>query len=121
MGLRDAIDAGMAEIRTTAEGIIASLKIAEKIKQATFSGETFIDVSFKKGRNLYIIQEEVVRQIVEEGFEVEHVYPCCANPNHDIYEDDYIQCSGCGSVFFRSSDDIMDYVRMTISWDSKIE
>ena len=121
MGLRDAVDAGMAEIRTTAEGIIASLKIEEKIKQAVFLGETLIDVPFRRGKNMHIIQEEVVRQIREEGFEVEYDYPCCTNARHDNYSDHFIACSECGTRWLREDYHASSgYGRIQISWDSKL-
>ena len=134
MGLRDAIDAGREKIRTTAEEVISYEGIEKLIKQAVVRGETSISVSFheqtrkiSKG-NLYVIQQEVVRQITEEGFKVEWEKPCCPDAyikNHggDYYFDerhrqtqrrpDNYYCSYCKTV--PSSTDLY-YGRITINW-----
>lgn len=82
MGLRDAIDAGINEIRDIAEEVIASLKIEQQIKQAVIVGEKSVSISFRKSKNMHVIQQEVVRQITEEGFEVTWRKSCC--PETDV-------------------------------------
>ena len=57
MGLRDAIDAGINEIRDIAEEVIASLKIEQQIKQAVIVGEKSVSVSFRKSKNMHVIQQ----------------------------------------------------------------
>ena len=127
MGLRDAIDAGREEIRTTAEEIISHHGIEELIKRAVVRSETRVSVSFdSKTRrisngNLYVIQQEVVRQITEEGFKVEWEKPCCPDAvirnrggrGYVDKPDDYY-CETC------KADDLVAgvrYGRITINWD----
>ena len=79
MGLRDALNAGRNEIRLTAEEMIASLNIEEQLKQAVVLGQTLLSIPFKQSENMLVIQQEVVRQITEDGFVVEWETPCCPN------------------------------------------
>ena len=124
MGLRDAIDAGREEIRTTAEEIISHHGIEELIKRAVVRAETRVSVSFdSKTRrisngNLYVIQQEVVRQITEEGFKVEWEKPCCPDTvirnRAGSYEPGDYYCETC------KADDLVAgvrYGRITINWD----
>ena len=80
MGLRDAIDDGLAEIHQTAQKLIVSLKIREKIKNAVFKLENSVSINLPRGGNLYVIHGEMVKQIESEGFTVKYDKPCCANP-----------------------------------------
>jgi len=139
MGLRDAIDAGINEIRDIAEEVIASLKIEQQIKQAVIVGEKSVSVSFRKSKNMHVIQQEVVRQITEEGFEVKWRRSCCPEP--DVYssrERDYekehenrrrskightrvvyvgcFRCSSCDAYLGRTEEDC--FGNITISWNS---
>ena len=80
MGLRDAIDDGLAEIHQTAQKLIASLKIREKIKNAVVKLENSVFINLPQGGNLYVIHGEMIKQIESEGFTVKYDKPCCANP-----------------------------------------
>lgn len=129
MGLRDAIDAGKGDIKSTAEEVIVSLNIEEQIRQAVVLNRSSISVSFNKSNNMYIIQQEVVRQIVEEGFQVKWEKSCCSEADigklrkirrrtstGTIYYDvDF--CKICRTEFEEDySGDVARYGRITISW-----
>ena len=77
MGLRDALDAGRDEIRSTAKRLIETLGIEAKIKQAVIVNDNSISLSFERSENMHVIQREVVRQIKEEGFRVTWKKSCC--------------------------------------------
>ena len=114
MGLRDAIAAGKNEIITTAEKIISSLEIDEQIRKAVVKSETHIFVSFPRSTNMHIIQQEVVRQITEEGFEVEWEKTCCSEAKMEHYSGYNWECAKCGHI--RPDDGA--HGRIRISWDS---
>lgn len=80
MGLRDAIDDGLAEIHQTAQKLILSLKIKAKIKNAVVISKNSILINLPQGDNLYVIHEEMIKQIEDQGFSVKYTKPCCANP-----------------------------------------
>ena len=81
MGLRDAIDAGRAEIRETAKSWIERLKIEQMIKNSVIHNENEIHLHFPSMPNLGVIHEEIVKQIESEGFIVDYQAPCCGNPD----------------------------------------
>ena len=132
MGLRDAIDAGRNEIRGIAEEVIASLKIEPQIKQAVLVGEKSVSISFRKSKNMHVIQQEVVRQITEEGFEVTWRKSCC--PETDVRYSTkeemrrvqqisevmgtrgWFRCKICDAYLGGTEEDC--FGKITISWDS---
>jgi hypothetical protein len=117
MGLRDAIDAGRNEIRTTAESVIESLRIEKQIKEAVVQGRSSISVEFKQHDNMYVIQEEVIRQISAEGFTVKWEKSCC--PNTYITSNPSStqrRCIRCKAEFNRPYPRNM-FGHITISWD----
>lgn len=123
MGLRDAIDAGRKEIKTTAEQVFASLKIEEQIKQAVVLGYSSIYVGFYKSKNMHVIQQEVVRQISEEGFTVEWENSCCPNtelppPEVGVEYPERVNCEECNAEIRSNPWPRFLFGHMTISWDS---
>ena len=81
MGLRDAINEGLAEITEAAQALIDQLGLHEKIKNAVSLNSNHIDVNLPLMDNLLVIQKEMIRLIEAEGFEVEYREPCCHSPN----------------------------------------
>ena len=118
MGLRDAIDAGRKEIKTTAEQVFASLKIEEQIKQAVVLGYSSIYVGFYKSKNMHVIQQEVVRQISEEGFTVEWENSCCPNTELPPIISERVNCEECNAEIRSNPWPRFLFGHMTISWDS---
>lgn len=125
MSLRDAIDAGRDVIRNSAEKLIQFHKIDELIKNAVILGQNKISVSFSKTSNMHVIQQEVVRQIREEGFEVEWVKSCCPNTEvvlHSTRRDGFkeiqtFKCKHCVHVTWSERNPTNIYGNITISWE----
>ena len=119
MGLRDAIDAGKSEIRTTAEQLIKAVKIEELIKQAVVLEKTTISVSLPKRKNMHVIQAEVVRQIEEEGFKVAWRKSCCPDADH-AWTQNTVVCTTCKKEWSRENNAYTSsagYGEIRISWD----